>query len=1116
MQQNTPNPINAATPSQSAVVKASAGVGKTYLLVTRLIRLLLEGVKPDAILAITFTRKAAAEMQSRLAERLFEFVACSEPELITKLEAIGVQADSETIMQARGLFERIMKHENSVRATTFHAFCQDILRRFPMEADVPPAFDLAENTASLANDAWEALYAEATLEPDGTLGKHLETMFDQCGGLANTQSSLQDFLDHRNDWWAFTQQQDDRVGYAEELLQKQLNIDINESPISSFFVRLDMEQLREFDQLLAKHPNKGNVETQVQIGKTLDERLSAEQRLAAMWEIFFTKAGTPRKRAINDTLKKKMSPQGAVRFIDIHNHFVSSLESLKERLNRIKTYELCRAWYFAGQRLIERYQQIKRQQRILDFTDLEWKAYELLHHSNNATWVQYKLDQRIDHLLVDEFQDTNPTQWQLLQPLLQELAAQQDGRSVFIVGDDKQSIYAFRRAEPQLLEQSAKWIEQHLGAKRYPMDRSRRSAPAIMDAVNRTFTTQSDQKALLSDFHLHSTYNETLWGKVNLLPLIDGDEKSELSEPGSFRNPLLQPRIIQQDTRHYREGLAIAKKIQEMQQTALIGEGRSARPANYGDFLLLLRTRSHADQYEQALREQSIPYISATQSDLLDALEIKDLLNLLNILQAPLNNLALASVLRSPIFDCSDSDLMALAALKDKNSWYQRLVELVESHLASDKLQYAYSKLEQWRVQSKYLPIHDLLDHIYFDADLLKRYSHASPDHMREQVLANLNAFINMALEVDSGRYPSVGRFLSSLEAIKEHGLLAEQENSSGHDRVRIMTIHGSKGLEAPIVFLLDATGSTNSVKPYRAIVNWPVEHDKPSHYILVGKKDDRDSLTLQLLGTEQLRFEQEDKNLLYVALTRARQLLFVSGCRPNKNPEKLGWYGLLEKQLADHTPIESNKMPESYQKDSTHEPKSIEIDPSLKLPFAKPEKRVNAAPSQQLEDSEYHDEQGRNRGIAIHRMIELITSRPEMSRENVLIKTGSELGLPPDNTMLKNCYDEALATVHQPEFAQFFKQGHYIDAYNELPIQFKTENGWMNGVIDRLIIGQSDLTLLDYKTHRINANEIPQKVEEYRQQLTWYQHGVSRLWPDKKIHKVLVFTHLKQLATLS
>ncbi|MDH5218795.1 MAG: UvrD-helicase domain-containing protein, partial [Gammaproteobacteria bacterium] len=860
------------------------------------------------------------------------------------------------------------------------------------------------------------------------------------------------------------------------------------------------------------HPNKGNNEAAQNTLRALDEELGNEERLAALWDVFFTKSGSPRKRESSDTLKKKMTPEGASQFIDIHNDFVYSLELFKEQLNKHKTFDLCSSWYFAGQRLIDLFQRLKLEQRMLDFSDLEWKAYELLHHSNNATWVQYKLDQRIEHLLVDEFQDTNPTQWQLLLPLLQELAGQEDGRSVFIVGDDKQSIYAFRRAEPQLLEESAQWIEKNMGASRYPMDRSRRSAPAIMDAVNLAFATEENEKPLLNDFHPHSTFNESLWGKVSLLPLIDGDEKHDADESGLFRNPLLHPRVVDEDTRHYREGQAVAGQIQQMlQQNALIGEGSSTRPLEYGDFMLLLRTRSHAEQYELALRELNIPYITANRANLLEALEINDLIFLLDILQAPLNNVALATVLRSPIFNCDDTDLMAIAAIEGKTSWYEKLIQLVEEKLSSNRLSKAYSKLEEWRQLSRYLPTHDLLDHIYFDANIIKRYQNATPAHMRQQVVANLNTFINMALEVDSGRYPSVGRFLASLEELKQHGASAETEKGENTNAVRMMTIHGSKGLEAPIVFILDATGSRSAAKPYRAIINWPVENEKPQHFILVGRKENQDTLTKNLLLIEQARFTQEDQNLLYVALTRARQHLYVSGCRPNRNPEKLGWYGQLEQRF-DATPvIETNQMPSEYTGKEKPPVEDLVIDPRMSQAFAKPEKRTDASPSQQLEDSEYHDEQGRNRGIAIHRMIELLTETAPIEKHDVLIQTGSELGLPVDNKMLTECFDEALSTVQNDEFSEFFDSTNYLEAFNELPLQFKQGTHWINGIIDRLIVKDERVIILDYKTHRIKGGEIPQKTEEYRGQMQSYRRGIEQLWPDKKIDTVLLFTHPKQ-----
>ncbi|MDH5546670.1 MAG: UvrD-helicase domain-containing protein [Gammaproteobacteria bacterium] len=1102
-----PNPLNAANPEHSAVVKASAGVGKTYLLVTRLIRLLLADARPDAILAITFTRKAATEMQTRLAERLFEFVQCDRQTLKAKLRDIGVASDDENCLRARNLYERLMRLENPVKATTFHAFCQDILRRFPMEADVPPAFDLIENEAPFIQAAWEALYAEATLDPDGELGLQLEILFDTFNSLNNTQEALQNFLSHRSDWWAFCSGVSQPVETARQNLLQQLRISPDENPLLTYFSRLAEDELQQFCDLLRKHSNKGNDDSLTYALNALDESRKVEERFNYLWQVFFTQADTPRARKPSKAQDKAMTAAGAAQFLAIHDSFVHSLSVTREQINRHLSYKTCLAWYFAGQRLLDHFQRLKREQRCLDFADLEWKAYELLHHANNATWVQYKLDQRIEHLLIDEFQDTNPTQWQLVLPVLQELASQHDGRSAFIVGDDKQSIYAFRRAEPKLLEESAQWLESHLRAQRYPMDKSRRSATAIMQVVNQCFTPQQGQM-LLNDFHQHSTFNEDLWGRVELLPLVEADEKSE-NATQEFRNPLLQPRIIARDTRYLREGRIIAEKILSFYRDELpIGNSHSARAFQYGDAMILIRARTQADAYEQALREAGIPYNSARHVELLDTQEIKDLTCLLQTLQAPINDLALATVLRSPIFCCSNGDVISIARYPHGNNWYDKLHAMREQGDIPEILDEALIQIDKWRGYASYLPTHDLLDRIFFERNLLQRYAQNVASHTRDQVLHNLHAFTSLALEVDSGRYPSVGRFLARLEELKEEGHLSKEENGSSENRVRIMTIHGSKGLEAPVVFIAGAADTRNAARPYRAIVNWPAESDKPKHFMVVARKKYQDELTQMLLQIEEQRFTQEDMNLLYVALTRARQFLFVSACRPSRS-KQLGWYGLLTERLGELASIESGQKPTQLNKTESVGKPVVPVDPALTRPFDASNISKDIRPSQALHDSEYFDEQGRNRGVAIHRFIELLSSHRSMSQPALLAQVSSETGIPVDGNSLVSLLEEAQAVVENAKFSDYFNTDKYDKAYNELPIQFKHGEHWVTGVIDRLIIHGDYITLLDYKTHRITKTALKKTATEYHAQMKLYAEGIARLWPQKEIRCLLLFTHI-------
>lgn len=430
-------------------VQASAGSGKTYLLISRIVRLLLTGAEAGTILAITFTRKAANEMQTRLLERLYELATCNEDTLKKILDELQLEATTETLSLSRSLYEKLLRSEAPVKTSTFHAFCQELLRRFPMEANISPGFDLLDKTTLLYDEAWDALMAEASHKKEDALATALHYLFNELG-LFNSKQALTNFLEHRSDWWAYTSDETEPVLYAKQKLQKQLNINPDSNPLEDLFnEKTSIVILNEFHVLLCKHETKKNIEHSEFIYKIIDEKISLPARYELFKDCFLTQAGEARKRKESKAQEKSMGPDGQERFLEIHNLLSEKLITTNAQLAAIRALKTSSAWYLAGQHYLNHFQKLKQEQRTLDFNDLEWQTYLLLNRSNNALWVQYKLDQRIEHLLVDEFQDTNPTQWRLILPLLEEIAASDDERhrSVFIVGDAKQSIYRFRRAE---------------------------------------------------------------------------------------------------------------------------------------------------------------------------------------------------------------------------------------------------------------------------------------------------------------------------------------------------------------------------------------------------------------------------------------------------------------------------------------------------------------------------------------------------------------------------------------------------------------------------------------------------------------------------------------------
>ena len=1103
--------------SGNITVQASAGSGKTYLLVSRIIRLLLEGVRPDAILAITFTRKAAAEMHTRLLQRVFALTACPAENLASSLQELGLETKQPKLLErARNLYESLLRTPQPVQTTTFHAFCQDLLRRFPLEADVPPGFELVERTGALRDQAWEALMVEAATQPTSALSQALATLFDEFG-LFNCKKSLDSFVEHRSDWWAYTLEEADAVGMACQELEIQLQIDAKQDPLALLFHDTMVQQmLQEFAELLGKHPTATNEATRQQLHQGLETDREPAARYALIWDAFFTKNGTPRSRKSSKTLEAKLGTAGADRLVALHEQLCHRLMQVQTMLAAQHTLHINQHWYLAGQHYLTHYQRIKQEQRLLDFTDLEWKTFLLLNHADNALWVQYKLDSRIEHLLIDEFQDTNPTQWHLVKPLLEEMAshsANQD-RSVFLVGDAKQSIYRFRRAEPRLFTNASAWLQQQLGATTQPLNKSWRSAPAIIQFVNRLFG-EGELHQRLAEFEPHTVQYQDRWGRVTLLPLAREPEHEVVTQT-MLRNPLEQPRPEIRSQRYQQEAQLIAATITALLQApTLIGDADTARPLRYGDIMVLLRSRTHIAAYEQALREANIPYLGAERGTLLASLEVNDMINLLQWLNMPHDNLALAGVLRSPLFAASDNDLIQLAE-SGCGPWYERLPLVAATEPTGSPLQRAHHWLNQWRALAGHIPVHDLLDRIYSEGNVLARFSAAFPSHQRARVVANLSRLLELALEMDSGRYPSLMRFIHWLDELRQQDDAPDEPVSSGEtDRVRLMTIHAAKGLEAPVVFLADAARTPPARNAYRILFDWPVEQARPQSLLLNLPQLHADPLSKQLLEQSSQDELREETNLLYVALTRSCQLLYISGCLPQKG-QQLSWYGDIANcyghdplTLATPTILEQTGQPPPAlpAQPVTTPTLTIQAEPQLSRPLQLMPQYREIAPSRQLahyKSGGGADEDGRLRGVIIHRMLELLSKQAEEKTTSI----PTQLGIQIEAAELKQYWEEARRVRHAPELQVFFNPAHYKQAFNEVPLLYQQQDSTVHGVIDRLVITDTLAVVIDYKTHRhATPDNLQQIAEPYFSQLAYYREGIQRLWPQLPVRALLIFT---------
>lgn len=1085
----------ALNPAQSVSVSASAGSGKTWLLTARITRMLLEGHASSGILALTFTRKAAAEMRHRVEARLRQLALAEDAALDALLAELDLQADDSIRQRARGLYEQFLFNPWPLRATTLDAFCQDLVARFPKEVGIAPDFEVSEKEQSLLDAAWSRVQQKILGEPQSPAGHALKALIDEGETEGGLRKIVMHFLQRRTDWWTYTDGQADALGFSLGHLREKMAI-VSDDPYPALHTASFESSLGTLCRGMATVGNIRSVYAETVLPA---QEQSGSKRYDCLIDSLFTKKLDPRAFSPSKDAQKKLGA-GAARFKQAHEEIIAVVQGIIDQLKRISTLKRTESALILCTAALEELKKECRARNRIGFADLQWYASKLLRDPDAGSWVQYKLDQRIEHLLLDEFQDTSPTQWQLLLPLLEEMAAgnSERTRSLFIVGDIKQSIYGFRRANPELLPQSAAWMQENLDAEQETLSVSRRSAPAIIEWVNVLFSQD-----LIKDFPDHDTARSG-WGRVEMAALVAPDVEDG-DDPVPFRNPLTTPRPDPENTRALREGHLIARRIRELidARWEIEAEGKH-RALSYGDVLILTRNRTHLRAMEQALTESNIPFTGAARGTLLKTAEAGDISALLRFLLSPIRDLELAHVLRSPMFSVSNEDLIELAKTARKNQGRWR--DALQEPTSSNTLLRAQVLLEQWLQLARQLPVHDLLDRIYSEGDLAARYEAALPPSQSARVRGNLNAFLQMALESDSGRYPSLSGFLEELSQ-RSRGSEAPDETPppAANDQVRILTIHGAKGLEAPAVFMAQ-TGSVNSNnKDAGWIVDWPSNESRPTCFVLAANKDDRDGFSQSLIDERKQREAAEEMNLLYVAVTRARQFLHLSGFVPGKPSAQASWHELATQTFTkigvepddDESFVFAMEEPAIAAATDTRMAEPID-DPRLRQPL-KLARKITQRPSAK---DDVHDANAVIRGNALHWLLQDLSAsipKPASTRRGRLEAAVGGAIRDADFTTWLN---EAQAVINAPALGAFFDRSKFRAAWNEVSIS----HGEHYGIIDRLVDDGETLWVLDYKTARDGGDV--ELLDRYRDQLLAYRDGVARLWPGRAVQMGLVLTH--------
>lgn len=1148
---HTTNQRVAADPAASAWVAANAGSGKTRVLVDRVTRLLLQGTRPSGILCLTFTKAAAAEMQLRLTARLGKWTTLDDAALTRELhELLGQQVTAGDMDAARRLFARTLEAPGGLRLQTVHAFCEALLKRFPVEANVPPGFEVADEAVTAELFA----SAQARVLGDGLQETGFRPVIDFFAAqLDDTRFAalLKALLGRRRDLALLLAQGGAAGGADGAIGQLYAQLDLppdatRETTIRDYITRMNLAALREATAMLCS-----GGKTDQKIGRPLADWLGADCPVETFEEIwlagFFTAEGKPRA-----SMASKAA--GAVA-ADVLAEEQKRLIALQQMLNALTIAESTAMLLRLGARMLEAYTALKTARGLLDYDDLILKSRDLLVEPSQVPWVMFKLDQGIDHILVDEAQDTSPDQWSVIAALAEEFfsgtgARDTLRRTVFAVGDVKQSIYSFQGARPQAFldmrrdfERRANAVGERLAA--VPLEMSFRSAPAILQLVDAVFAQDNAQAGVVQDGVAlsHKASRAEAAGRIELWPPFKPDPKAQ-SEP--WDAPL--DYVGQKDPR-VRLAEAIAAQIRHwMDHETLPNQGRRLKA---GDVMILVRRRNvFFEAMVQALKAANVPVAGADRMRLAEQVAVQDLLALGRFCLLPQDDLTLAAILKGPLFGFSEEDLFALCWNRgDRVTVWQALLnragEQPHWKAALDELRALLNRA-------------DLVPPFTFYAELL------GAGGGRRRLIARLgpqanepvDEFLAATLAYEREEAPSLQGFISWFP---RHAGEVKRDLDQGRDEVRVLTVHGAKGLEAPVVILPDTCdlpmaqgdegllwGEAPADTAAKAYPAGPASVRTVPQLYWPRSKDNDVSITSDLRSSRQNEQMAEYRRLLYVALTRARDRLYICGYLNSRTAEKGPppgcWYDLVANgfdRLQPHEtialqpdifgelaaaryetfPLSRGKPePEAAVAAVAPTPAWLQLPPPADPTPPKPltPSRPSRSDPPPLSPMAPDRLAGLARGRLIHRLLQTL---PDLPDDDARIAAAARFLAHPGHGLTTaqqgEIQTEVLAVLRDATFAALFAPAAVSGARVEAPLAGRVGNRMVAGQVDRLLVTDAEVLVVDYKTNRPPPMQAADVDPAYLDQMALYRALLQQVFPGRQVKAALLWTHAPRLMLL-
>ncbi|MEQ8392611.1 MAG: double-strand break repair helicase AddA [Thalassospira sp.] len=1125
---------NASDPNASVWVSASAGAGKTKVLSDRVLRLMLSGTEPHRILCLTFTKAAAAEMANRVNERLGRWATMEDRELHDDLTNLaGTAPSGDETMRARQLFARVLDAPGGMKIQTIHAFCQSLLRRFPLEAGLAPHFEIMDDrtAAETMADVQEEVLAFARSGRDDDLAKALSIVTGQVreGAFGEVMSELARERGRLKRMLA-------NIGGANRMrdaVYAALGVPVGVSEETILAKALSDDA---FDRdglmrgLAALEAGTKTDQARVPALAQFLEKTKLEERLAVFNDyrsVFFTTAGEPRAKLITKGAAEN-HPMGA----DALEQEAARLIEIDRQRKAAAMAGATSALITIGNAMLDRYATKKALHARLDYDDLILTSLKLLElQSNMAGWVLFKLDEGLDHILIDEAQDTNPEQWKVVSILADEFfedaARQADKpRTIFAVGDAKQSIYSFQRADPEKFAEMRRYFRERAKDieaqwREVPMNISFRSTDAVLGTVDRVFAGPVAKQGVGDDGAevLHSPFRVGQAGRIELWPAVEPQERAA-------EDPWTPPtRIVRLEDPEIRLARVIAGRIRHAIDEGEILTSRG-RPVLAGDFMILVRRRTaFVDEVVKALKERNVPVAGVDRMQITDQLAVMDLVAFGRFLLMPEDDLTLAEVLKSPLIGLDDDQLFEIAHNRPRTLWHalREKAALVDDGSIFAR---AYGFLFKWLGRVDYERPFELYGELLggrgedargVRARLVGRLGVEANDPIDE--------FLNLAMGYESDHAPTLQGFLHWLMAGDAE--IKRDLEQSGRDEVRIMTVHGAKGLQAPIVFLPD----TMQVPTQAPNLFWQEDRNLMFWLPRVALETD---VVSRLRDGIAVKRDQEYNRLLYVALTRAEDRLYICGWQGRRKAPDHCWYNLCQQAMegyAKPAQIDLGTYSGSgwggdgwvWQTDQSEAPKPDRVE-ALDAGQMTPKRTLiravapqesfppkPLAPSRPLEEepavqSPLGGDQGQSfkRGILIHKLLELLPDLPDAARRAAAERFLAQPvhALEPDQQV--EIADETIAIFNNPQFAPVFAPGSRA----EVPLVGIVGGDVVSAQIDRLVVRGDEVMIVDYKTNRPPPRDVDATPKAYRRQMSIYRAALAQMYPGKKVRCFILWTN--------